>query len=77
VWTLGAERSIYIVEHDAGADSRVVTVLVDDLDAQVAAIAGRGLEPDERGTLSSGVRKAIYHDLDGNELVFGGPPRQT
>jgi hypothetical protein len=40
----------------------VVTILVDDLDAQVAAIAARGLEPDERLTYSNGVRKALYRD---------------
>ena len=34
----------------------------------------RGLEPDEQETYSSGVRKVIYRDLDGNELGFGGAP---
>jgi hypothetical protein len=33
-----------------------------------------GLEPDERLTYSNGVRKALYRDLDGNELEFGGAP---
>jgi hypothetical protein len=40
----------------------------------VAAIAARGLEPDERETYSNGVRKAVYRDPDGNELGFGGAP---
>ena len=48
--------------------------MVDDLDAQVAAIAARGLEPDERLTYSNGVRKVLYRDADGNELGFGGAP---
>jgi hypothetical protein len=34
----------------------------------VAAIAARGLEPDEREAYSKGVRKALYRDPDGNEL---------
>jgi hypothetical protein len=58
-------------ETPGGAD---VTVLVDDLDALVAEIASRGIEPDERATYSHGARKAIYRDADGNEIGFGGVP---
>ena len=50
VWTLAEDRSIYIVEHAEGAGNSVVTVFLDDLDAEVAAISVRGLEPDERET---------------------------
>jgi hypothetical protein len=57
-----------------GAGNCAVTIFVDDLDAQVAAIAARGLEPDERQTYSDGVRKMLYRDADGNELGFGGAP---
>ena len=74
VWTLGEDRSVYIVEHPDGAGSSVVTIFVDDLDAYVTEIAGRGLEPDEQLTYSNGVRKAHFHDPDGNEIAFGGPP---
>jgi hypothetical protein len=74
VWTLGDGRSVYIVEHPDGAGHSVVTLFLDDLDAHVEAVAARGLEPDERLTYDNGVRKAHYHDPDGNELAFGGPP---
>lgn len=74
VWTLGEDRSVYIDEHPDGAGNSVVTVFVDDLDAQVAAIATRGIEPAERLTYSNGVRKVLYRDPDGNELGFGGAP---
>ena len=77
VWTLAEHRSVYVVEHADGAGHCVVTIFVDDLDAQVAAIAAGGLEPDERETLSNGVRKVIYRDGDGNEVVFGGAPLET
>lgn len=72
VWTLAEHRSIYVVEHTDGAGSSVVTIFLDDLDAHVAAIAARGLEPDERETYANGVRKVLYRDPDGNELGFGG-----
>jgi catechol 2,3-dioxygenase-like lactoylglutathione lyase family enzyme len=77
VWTLAEDRSVYVVEHADGAGNSVVTIMVDDLDAHVAAIAARGPEPDERQTYSNGVRKALYHDPDGNELAFGGVPADT
>jgi catechol 2,3-dioxygenase-like lactoylglutathione lyase family enzyme len=74
VWTLAEDRSVYIVEQAGSAGHSVVTLFVDDLDAHVAAIAARGLEPDERETYSNGVRKVLYRDPDGNELGFGGAP---
>ena len=77
VWTLAEHRSVYVVEHAAGAGNSVVTLFVDDLDARVAAIAARGLEPDEEETYSNGVRKVMYRDADGNEVGFGGTPVDT
>jgi hypothetical protein len=75
VWTLADDRSVYIVEHPEGAGQSVVTLfLEEDFEERVAAIAARGLEPSERLTYSNGVRKAHYHDPDGNEVAFGGPP---
>jgi catechol 2,3-dioxygenase-like lactoylglutathione lyase family enzyme len=75
VWTLADQRSVYVVEYAEGAGLSVVTIFVDDLDAQVATIAARGLEPDDRETYSNGVRKVLYRDRDGNEVGFGGGPR--
>ena len=72
VWTLADDRSIYIVEHAEGAGNSAVTVFLDDLDAHLAATGERGLEPDDIETYRNGVRKAVYHDPDGNELGFGG-----
>jgi hypothetical protein len=74
VWTLAEDRSVYVVEHPAGAGNSVVTIFLDDLDAHIAAIATHGLEPDARETYPGGVRKVLYRDPDGNELGFGGAP---
>jgi hypothetical protein len=65
------------VEHADGAGHSVVTIFLDDLDAHLAAIAARGLEPDELETYSNGVRKALFSAPDGNELGFGGAPLNT
>jgi catechol 2,3-dioxygenase-like lactoylglutathione lyase family enzyme len=74
VWMLAEGGSVFVVQDADRAGHCLVTIMVDDLDAQVAEIATRGLDPDERVTYSSGARKAIYRDPDGNELGLGGVP---
>ena len=76
VWTLAETRHLYVEQDPARAGNGLVTVFVGDLDARLAAIAVRGLEPAERETYASGVRKAIFRDADGNEVGFGGGPRE-
>ena len=72
VWTLADDRSVYVVQAAEGAGNGVLTIFVDDFDAYLAAIAGRGLEPDERERYENGVVKAVYRDPDGNEVGVGG-----
>jgi hypothetical protein len=74
VWTLADGRSVYVKEDPNRAGGGLVTMIVDDLDALVAEIGARGLEPTERETYSNDVRKAIYRDDEGNEIGFGGLP---
>ena len=76
-WTLAEGRSVYIVQDADRAGQGLVTVFVENLDEEVAAIAARGLEPDERETYSNGVRKLIFRDPDGNEVGFGGAPAEV
>lgn len=49
------------------------TLFVGDLDARVAAISARGIEPSDHETYG-GVRKVIYRDPEGNEIGLGGNP---
>jgi catechol 2,3-dioxygenase-like lactoylglutathione lyase family enzyme len=72
VWELAEHRFVYIVEDAEGPGRALHTILVDDLDAVVADIASRGIEPDDRVTYPGKARKAIYRDADGNEIAFGG-----
>ncbi len=74
VWELAAQRSIYIQQNTEHAGHAVHTILVDDLDALVARIAERGIEPAHREKYKNGMRKVTYHDPDGNEIGFGGAP---
>ena len=76
VWILAEHRSVYIVERPEHAGHALHTILVDDLDAHIARIADRGLEPANQETYSNGVRKITYRDPDGSEIGFGGLPPQ-
>jgi catechol 2,3-dioxygenase-like lactoylglutathione lyase family enzyme len=73
VWELAEHRHVYVKQDTEASGGALITVFIDDdLDALVADIATRGIEPDERETYSNGVRKATYRDADGNEIGFGG-----
>jgi catechol 2,3-dioxygenase-like lactoylglutathione lyase family enzyme len=51
-------------------------MIVDDLDAQLAALAERGLTTDPVETMDNGVRTAEIRDADGNLIKFGQPPEE-
>jgi hypothetical protein len=74
VWELAPHRWLVVEERPERAGRATQTVFVDDLDARVAGIADRGIEPAEDETYGDGVRKVIYRDVDGNEVGFGGNP---
>jgi hypothetical protein len=74
VWELAEHRFVYIEHLPEHAGHARNTLFVDNLDALVAQITERGLEPVTRETYSNGVRKITYRDPDGNEIGFGGAP---
>ncbi len=74
VWELAEHRYVYIKHWPEHAGHALHTLFVDNLDAIIAQIASRGLDPAERETYSNGVRKITYRDPDGNEIGFGGAP---
>lgn len=74
VWDLAEHRAVFLEVAPEHAGHARHSIFVDDLEATVSAIAGRGLEPLSRDTYGNGVRKAVYKDPDGNEIGFGGAP---
>jgi catechol 2,3-dioxygenase-like lactoylglutathione lyase family enzyme len=58
VWELTEHRFLFIVERPEHAGHAMHTIFVGDLDAMVAEIAARGIQPAQRETYSNGVRKA-------------------
>lgn len=77
VWELAEHRYLYIEHLPAHAGHARHTLFVADLDALVAQITARGLDPAKRETYSNGVRKITYRDVDGNEIGLGGAPEKT
>jgi catechol 2,3-dioxygenase-like lactoylglutathione lyase family enzyme len=72
VWEIAEHRFLFIVEDAEGAGRAIHTIFVEDLDAHVADLASRGIEPDQLVTYPGKARKAIYRDADSNEIGFGG-----
>jgi hypothetical protein len=70
-WQLAEAGWIYVVEDPARAGSALVTLIVDDLEVEVAAAADRGLAADARA--EGPPRKAEFIDPDGNKVTFGKP----
>ena len=77
VWELAEHRYLYLEQRPAHAGHAKLTIFVDNIDAVVAQIAKRGLEPTLEETYENGVRKITYRDRDGNEIGFGGAPQPS
>ena len=79
VWRVTEHAWIYVVatRHE-GADGRagkaLLTILVDDLDDQVAQFRARGLPVGPIGVVAGSVRRAVISDPEGNRITFGQPP---
>jgi hypothetical protein len=70
-WQLAEAGWIYVVEDRERAGSSLLTLIVSDIDAEVAVIAGRGVP---KPPISEGPpRKAELTDPDGNRVTFGQP----
>jgi predicted enzyme related to lactoylglutathione lyase len=74
-WQLTDTGWIYLVGDADRAGKALLTLLVDNLDEQVAALAERGLAPTETETLPDAGRKAAFVDAEGNRITFAQPGR--
>lgn len=72
VWDVNESGWIYVEHRPQHAGHALVTIFVDDLEALLARISTRGIDPTRRETYGNGVHKAIFMDADGNEIGFGG-----
>jgi catechol 2,3-dioxygenase-like lactoylglutathione lyase family enzyme len=72
-WQLTDGGWIYLIGDLRRAGKALVTVLVDDLDAELARLGQLGIEVGEVEDLPGLVRKTMITDPDGNEIQFGQP----
>jgi predicted enzyme related to lactoylglutathione lyase len=72
-WQLDATGWIYVVVDPVRAGRALITVLVDDLDAHLAQLTDRGVDPGAIETMPGAARKAEVTDPDGNRITFGQP----
>lgn len=68
VWQLTGTSSVYLLADPDRAGRGVMTVVVDDLDARLLEIAGRGIVPGPIELVSDHGRKSTIIDPDGNAL---------
>jgi catechol 2,3-dioxygenase-like lactoylglutathione lyase family enzyme len=74
VWILAEHRALYVVEDRDRAGRGLVTLMVGALDDHLSAAAARGVVPTRLEEYDGGVRKAVFHDPDGNEVGVGEVP---
>ncbi|WP_253867599.1 VOC family protein [Mycobacterium sp. GA-1285] len=69
-WQIAATAWLQLMEDHARAGRSAVRIGVDDLDAQIAELADRGIETGEVVVIADLVRVVDVLDPDGNEVSF-------
>jgi len=72
VWQVGENCFVYFEVLPERAGGSLSMVMVDDLDARVAAISDRGIDALRMEKYDDGMHKIVFADPDGNEFSFGG-----
>lgn len=67
---------LYVLRDSERAGSAIVTLLVDDLDERLAALAMRGIEHGPIETVAGSTRKTWIADPDGNRIHSVSPAEQ-
>ena len=68
MWRCAEPAWLYVVRDAARAGHAIVALMVADLDAAVADLAGRGITGGPAHPEGDGARKASFTDTDGNEV---------
>jgi catechol 2,3-dioxygenase-like lactoylglutathione lyase family enzyme len=73
IWDLAEGRSLFIESKPESIGHMLFTMYFNDLDAEIARIGSRGIEPTEAHS-SDDLRIFSFVDPDGNEIDFGWYP---
>ena len=71
MWQVVGTGSLYVIV-DANAGAGTVTLIVDDFDASIEELRGRGFEVADPIVIPGAGRKALVRDPDGNQVWFVG-----
>jgi predicted enzyme related to lactoylglutathione lyase len=71
MWRLTPASWVYVVRDAGRAGRALVTILLSDLDAFLAGVAGRGVAPPNIETAPGLFRRATFVDAEGNAITFG------
>ena len=77
VWQISEHTWVYVVTDAKRAGNGIITLLVDDLDAQIAALTERGIDVGPVQELGPSVPGIVITDADGNRITFGQPPAES
>jgi predicted enzyme related to lactoylglutathione lyase len=72
-WQVCGPAWVYVVQDAERAGRGLLTILVDDLDEQVAALAERGIAAGEIQRTPGVVTRTIVTDPEGNTIQFAQP----
>jgi catechol 2,3-dioxygenase-like lactoylglutathione lyase family enzyme len=70
MWRLAEAAWLYVVVDTARAGNGLAAMSVGDLDATLAELGTRGIEPVSVEVVDGGARKAIVLDPDGNSVAI-------
>lgn len=71
MWQVAETGWIYVVGDLTRAGNALLTLLVDDLEDQIAELAARGLATGAIDTVPGVVRKMVLIDPEGNRITVG------
>jgi predicted enzyme related to lactoylglutathione lyase len=72
-WQVRGPGWVYVVQDAERAGRGLLTILVDDLDAHVAELAGRGIASAEIQRTPGVVARTVVSDPEGNTIQFAQP----
>ena len=75
VWRVTDHAWIYVVVDAERVGKALITILVEDLDDQIAQLAARELPVGPIEVIAESVRTVAITDPEGNRITFGQPPQ--
>jgi predicted enzyme related to lactoylglutathione lyase len=74
VWQVTDHGWVYVVTDAERAGNALITILIDDLDEQIARLTERGIEVGPVKEMGPSVPGIVIVDAEGNRISFGQPP---